>query len=427
MKNFCVTPFTSLLVRADASTSCCCMNQGSADKNGENVYLYRDSLDDAWTSPFLTELRKSMLKDERHPSCSTCWKQEDAGFSSKRQGDNFLMKYWVDKVLAGEAPEGPIDLSLNLGTLCNLKCRICGSSSSSRWPQEYLELFGEDHVPRNNDMIRSMSKEESRALLVNWPYRDPRFTETLFRWLPLVQNFEFLGGEPFLNQKQFEIVRKCVELGCAKNQQLNFVTNSTIFPEEAARELWPHFKSVLINVSADGIGEHFEYQRYGANWENCLKNIERYRSLDCVDRVSVYVSISMFSVYYLPEIFAYWASKGIMNFISIVTSPDRCDARSLPRALKDRVRERLASHTFQLPPHSQSYLKQVEEFMYSEDRSHVWPKAIESIWFHDKYRKQDFAKTFPEFHAEAMKLGCWFDYSDVSQKERFMPELATRV
>lgn len=419
MKNFCVIPFTSLLVRADATTSCCCVNQASADKNGEPVYLYRDTIEDAWNSPFLQDLRRSMLADERHPSCANCWNQEDAGFSSKRQGDNFLLKHWVDKILAGETPDGPIDLSLNLGTLCNLKCRICGSTSSSRWPQEYMELFGEDHIPRNNDMIRNMSKEESRALMVNWPYKDPRFTEKLFQWLPLVERFEFLGGEPFLNQKQFEIVRKCVEIDSAKNQELHFVTNSTIFPEEAARDLWPHFKSVYINVSVDGLGARFEYQRFGAKWDTCLKHIDRYRSLDCVDRVNVYVSISIFTIYDLPEIFAFWASKDIMNYISIVTNPDRCDVRSMPKALKARISERFANHGFTLPPHAKAYLKQVEEFMHSEDRSHVWPRTIESLWFHDKYRKQNFAATFSEFQQEAEKLGHWFDYA--TQKDQFMP------
>lgn len=417
-KNFCILPFTTMLVRADSTTSCCCMNSGTAITNeGDPVFLYKDSLEEAFQSPFLQDLRRSMLADERHPSCATCWNQEDAGIVSKRQADNFLLRHWVEKVLAGEPPAGPIDLSLNLGTLCNLKCRICGSVSSSRWPQEYLELFGEDHLPRNNDYIRSMSPEESRALMVNWPYRDPRFTDTLMKWLPMVERMEFLGGEPFLNQKQFEITRKAVELGCSKKQEVQFVTNGTIFPEEAARDLWPHFKEVCVNVSVDGLGKQFEYQRYGANWERVSAHIERYRKTPGVNRVQVYVSISVFTAYYLPEIFAYWAKLGIPNFISIVTNPHRLDVRSVPPALKKIISQRFAEGKAGLPKEAVSFLDQVEAFMYEFDQSELWPRTIESIWFHDRYRKQSFAETFPEFHAEALRLGLWWDYE--KEKERF--------
>jgi sulfatase maturation enzyme AslB (radical SAM superfamily) len=195
------------------------------------------------------------------------------------------------------------------------------------------------------------------------------------------------------------------------------VTNGTIFPEEAAKDLWPHFKKVCVNISVDGLGRQFDYQRFGANWEKVSANIERYRNTSSVTLVHVYVSISIFTAYYLPEIFAHWAKLGVMNFVSFVAQPDRFDVRSLPKELKAKISAKFLAHRNELPELSRSYLDQVDAYMNSEDREGLWAKAIESIWFHDGYRKQSFAATFPEFHREAMNLDLWWDYA--TQKERF--------
>ena len=417
-RNFCLLPFTSMLVRANGTCSVCCINSGTAKRaDGEDIYLYRDSIQEAFQAPFFQELRESMLKGERHPSCQSCWSVEDAGFLSKRTDDLKTLREWTEKAQQGVFPEHPVDLSLNLGTQCNLKCRICSPVSSSKWAQELLDLYGMDHVPRNNDVIQNMSAEESRALLVNWPYRDPKFTQTLFSWLPLMSRMEFLGGEPFLNKKQFEIVKKSVEIGAAKNQILQFVTNGTTYPEEAIQNDWPHFKSVQVNISVDGLEDHFEYQRFGAKWEEAMFNIDRYRSLKCVALVQIYVSISIFSIYYFPEMLLFWSKRGLNVCISIVTQPDRFDVRALPPALKERVRQKYSGIMKGVSPELKQKLKDVEDFMMSGDLSNLWLKAIENIWFHDRYRKQKFVDFFPEFYEQAKMAGVWYDYE--TQKELF--------
>lgn len=419
-ENFCILPFTTMLVRADASVSVCCLNSSSAtNQKGEPFHLYKDPLNEAFHSPFFRELREHMAAGKRHPSCATCWKEDDAGIASKRVADNQIWSQWVDKHLAGENPDSPIDISFNLGTLCNLKCRICGSTSSSRWAQEYLELFGTDHIPRNNDYIKSLSAEDSRALLSNWPLKNPEFTDTVFSWLPRMERMEFLGGEPFLNKKQFEIVAKSVEMGASKHQALHFATNGELYPEGAARDHWPHFRFVNVNISVDGLGKQFEYQRFGAHWENVLGNIARYRALDSVDLVQVYLSISVFTVYYLPEIFAFWEKQGLNVCLSTVTNPHRFDVRVLPPALKEKIRARFGELGTTLGADSRQKMESVATFMLSEDRSELWPRFIESVWYHDGYRKQSFAETFPEFHREMVDAGVWYDYA--TQKEFFLP------
>lgn len=417
-ENFCILPFTTMLVRADASVSVCCLNSSSAaTEKGEQVHLYKDPLKAAFHSQFFQELRADMAAGKRHPSCENCWRDDDNGIPSKRIADNEIWGHWVDPSLEGKGPDSPIDVSFNLGTLCNLKCRICGSTSSSRWAQEYLDLFGVDHIPRNNDYIKSLPLEESRALLTNWPQKSPEVTSTIFEWLPHMERMEFLGGEPFLNPKQFEIVAKSVEIGASKRQALHFATNGTQFPEAAANTLWPHFQHVNVNVSVDGLGPQFEYQRYGAKWDVALGNIEKYRALDSVDLVQVYLSISVFTVFYLPEILSFWQERGLNVCLSTVTNPHRLDARIIPAPLKALITAKYESYRGKLSPDFVQKMDGVANFLNSADHSNLWLKFIESTWFHDDYRKQSFAKTFPEFFAEISRLGYWYDY--VSQKELF--------
>lgn len=412
-----------MLLRADATVGVCCLNGGSVEgKPGEDLYLYDGKLQGAFQSKFFQEIRESMERGERHPSCQACWGVEDMGLQSKRQLDNEIYAHRVREWQEGKALAQPIDMSLNLGTLCNLKCRVCSSGSSSRYAQEYLDLFGEDHIPRRSAYMRSLPDEEVRALTVNWPYKNQEMTDTIFQWLPEMERMEFLGGEPFLNKKHFEIVREAVKRGLAPRQTLRYVTNGTIFPEELARDVWPHFKAINVNVSADGIGPHFEYQRHGAKWDEAVANIERYRKISNVYLVQVYLNISMFSIYYLPEIFSFWHSRGIHVCTQHILNPERLNVRVMPKELKERVKAKLLGDLPRLPEKYQLEIKLAVDYMMSEDHSHLWPRFIESVWFHDNYRKEDFAATFPEFNLEMLELGIWYDYT--TQKEYFFPNEA---
>ena len=462
--NFCVLPFSTILLRADSSISVCCYNTSAAkNNNGETAFLYRDALEDPFFFPFFSDLRKSMLANERHPSCAKCWADDDTGLLSKRKFENLAQAQLVQKVLNGLVPQSPAVLSLNLGNLCNLKCRICGPTSSSRWAGEYVELFGEDHIPRNNDFLRQMSLEESRALMTNWPLKTPDFADQLTRWWPAMRRVEFLGGEPLLNPLQARLVKAGADQRPARQQSLEFVTNGSLFPETDELNSWRKYRNVSIHVSVDGIGSQFEYQRFGANWEIVRQNILHYRKLKFLRRVDAFLTISIFNIYYLPEIYSalseinikpvnirdqdfevaddaalenkkldflripqYWlgnflffrfglrifqrkATEGAV-FSSFVFNPERFDVRVLPKGLKESVARKFSSVLETCDENTRLHLELALKQMNSEDLSSLWPKTIESIWFHDKYRNQSFAETFPEFHQESVRLGYWFDY-----------------
>ena len=158
-------------------------------------------------------------------------------------------------------------LDLKLGNICNLKCRICGSWSSSKWAKEEL-----DYVPDNkNHVARKWLKDGQ------WPRKSPSFWDNLDELLPQIKYFEFTGGEPWMIQQHFDLLRRAVDKGYAKHIDIHYNTNTTQYPKDPT--IWKQFKHVQIAFSVDNTEERFEYERYGANWKSSNTNIKKVHAL----------------------------------------------------------------------------------------------------------------------------------------------------
>lgn len=448
--NFCVLPFVSAQVRATGSLSVCCMNTDSArDSDHNEMYLYKHPLKAAVSSAYFRNLKRAFLAGERPASCQRCFDDDDIGVRSRRKNENVNHAHWLKPILSGHAPAQPVVFDLNLGTLCNLKCRTCGPASSSKWVQESVDLFGEDHLPRDSEELRRMPVEESRKILMGWQNTTPDFYATMADWMPTAERLEFFGGEPMLSKQHLELVRKSVREGTAGKQVLRYATNGTVVADEIVEKLWPYFREVHLNVSVDGLGAQFEYIRSGAKWETLLKNLEAYRRSPSVSAVGINITVSPFNIFYLPEMLVFWEKKGLVesrnpshdrpswagvwdrlrvraallwagrnyrvrdmlvNENNYVRTPERFDIRILPKVLKEKVDQKFQRFIPDIHPDLQVELRSALAVMHSEDLSALWPKFIESVWFHDNYRGESFAKCFPEFHAEAVAAGVWYDY-----------------
>lgn len=82
------------------------------------------------------------------------------------------------------------------------------------------------------------------------------------------------GGEPTLIQGNFRFMRRCIELGRAKDIELFFNTNCTKLTDEFI-ELINQFKWTSINASLDGVGKTNDYIRFPSRWSDLVKNFER--------------------------------------------------------------------------------------------------------------------------------------------------------
>ena len=161
-------------------------------------------------------------------------------------------------------------IDLKLGNICNLKCRICGVFSSSKWANDELKL---NDSPDHKANIIAMNRAGQ------WPREAENFWQDIKALANDIDSLEITGGEPFLIEEHFEFLRYCVETGNAHRIDIHYNTNGTQFPQDAIENIWPHFKRVEVAFSIDGLGTEFEYQREGAKWDQVTENIRMFHEV----------------------------------------------------------------------------------------------------------------------------------------------------
>ena len=111
----------------------------------------------------------------------------------------------------------------------------------------------------------------------------PREVSTVWTELDSIMEnidlMEFTGGEPMMIQEQFDLLKSAVKNGHSKNIKVHYNTNGTHYVQDAIDNIWPNFKTVELAFSIDDVGDKFEYQRYGANWNEVNQNITNYHNL----------------------------------------------------------------------------------------------------------------------------------------------------
>ena len=324
----------------------------------------------------MENLRTQFRNGERPAGCQSCWQEEDAGKTSKRQNSLYKMKKSLEDWTPNSEPTLRF-IDFKLGNVCNLKCRICGSWSSSKWAQEELD-YGENPVALKN------LKEGG------WPKRNPQFFEDLKEDLEHVEYFEFTGGEPFMIKNHFKILEYCVEKGYAKNQDIHYNTNGTQLPPREIFDLWKHFKHVEIAFSIDDVGEQFEYQRYGANWKEVNYNLNQFKIYQNSNMdFQICSTVNIFNIFSLAKLNLWVRNfKPKYFYVNTCFDPDYFNVQTLPKQVKNIVNARYSElKDFQA----------ILRFMNSADRDSVEirQQRKQRILQTDNYRKENFGEVFP--------------------------------
>ena len=365
-------PWTHLEVDVNGGASPCCLYKGSIP----DVKVYNQSLTSIQKHEYMEKLRTRFRKGDRTTSCQSCWQEEDAGKTSKRQNSIYKMKKSLHDWTPNSEPTLKF-IDFKLGNVCNLKCRICGSWSSSKWAQEELD-YGENPVALKN--LREGG----------WPKKNPQFFEDLKEELKHVEYFEFTGGEPFMIKDHFKILMHCVETGIAKNIDIHYNTNGTQLPPQEIFDLWAYFKHVEIAFSIDDVGEPFEYQRHPANWREVNANLVKFKERKTPNMdFQICTTVSIFNVFNLAKI-SLWVAQYQPKFFYVNTcfDPDYFNVQTLPKQVKNIVNSRYNMLTDFQP---------TLRFMNSVDRDNpdMRERRKSRILQTDAYRKENFGDVFP--------------------------------
>jgi MoaA/NifB/PqqE/SkfB family radical SAM enzyme len=337
-------------------------------------------------------LRRDFLYGHKPATCQRCWDEEAAGRTSKRINSKIRLKDYVNSIDFNDLnPNSLWFIDLKLGNICNLKCRICGSWSSSKWAKEEI-----DYVPG----LENRKEHLAYKFLQDgaWPRENPQFWENLKILLPNIRYFEFTGGEPFLIEQHFELLRYAVDNNYSKNIEIHYNTNGTVLPD--GYRLWSHFKHVEVAFSIDNTGPRFEYERYGANWEEVNRNLKQFTELrDAKFSTQLCLTVNIQNVYYLPEI-CDWIQDQIFDhvYFNMLHDPWHMCISSMTPAAQELVIDRLEHHKF----HSKycAEILRIVQFIKNGQGSDG-QEFLSKMKTTDQYREQSFVDTHLEI-AKAM-------------------------
>ena len=390
-EKFCVLPWVSLETSPIGTVRPCCLAEEEiVDIHGNKFDLSKSAeLVDIQDSNYMRKLRKQFLRAEQPDTCRKCWAVEDADGTSKRMHTLNRLKHIIPDSDWTQDPKPLMFLDLKLGNICNLKCRICGSWSSSTFAVEEIEFspIAEKKTGFHYQMLRQGA----------WAKDNQDFWEEIKNLSDQIRYIEFTGGEPFMIREHFRFLERIVDMGIAGQVEIHYNTNGTQFPDNA-EDVWQHFKTVEIAFSIDDVGARFEYQRANAVWSEVESNIARFMAMR--DRhpsiqLQACITVNVFNVIYLETV-ANWADQQGFDFVywNMLHEARHFSIAALPDTAKQAIVEKLS--TAAVSTKTQAEIKSVIDFM-MQGQSLDGTQLLNQITITDQRRKQSLADVEPEF------------------------------
>jgi len=344
----CIVPWTSITLSANGDIKPCCkytsdkVSTGTGDHH-RNIYEGH-TLEDAWKG--FETIRQQMLRKEKPSGCIDCWKNEETAGTSRRHW--VLEKFGVEHDYLDNPPMTLKHMDLNFGNTCNLKCRMCGSWGSTHWFKEDKKL---NEI--NPQFKRYVENSKARSI-------DPTLYRNMEDKLSQMERIDFKGGEPLMQDGMYEVLQMLIANGSAGNVILGYTTNGTRVPEKL-KQLWPHFKRVILNISIEATGDLYQYIR-GSNVQTIEQLEQNLKWYDQFDNVRGYfsIAISTYNIFDLQNL-ADWLERVTENldswwhviadrtsdsprryerpnsFSDMVTKPAYLDINNMPPHIKQRV------------------------------------------------------------------------------------------
>ncbi len=439
---FCILPWIHLSTRPNGHMRVCCTaNASSAGATNDKKYggevgilknddgkpanLNHTDLLSAWNNSYMKDIRTKMLNGEIPPSCTKCFKEEEAGHSSKRVWET---AYWLKRIDAKELidntkEDGSIPpqigyVDLRLGTKCNLKCIMCSPHDSSLWVGDWKKLYPQIQ----NDSLRGImtwsNKGQVDGATYDWHKENKQFWEQLYEQIPNMKQLYFAGGESTIIEEHYTLLEECIKRGEAHHIELRYNSNGIEMPARLF-ELWNHFQRVRFHFSIDSIKEMNDYIRHPSKFEHIEKQLRLLDETPDNVEVTIACAVQMLNMYYIPDfirwkleqnykkINPYPLGAGLINF-HFVYHPANLNVKVFPPAFKAKVRKKYEEffqwlkenyrddQEFLDNAYGIKRLKGMVSFMESEDWSQRMPEFREYIRIMDGIRGTRFTQVFPE-------------------------------
>jgi len=260
--SFCILPFIHLYSEPKGEVKPCCIASGFDTP----INLKTMSIEEAFNSDGMKELRKDMVDGNRNKVCDVCYKQEDTTDYSPRLDFNKNTLWKLPEIKEDYSVDSQFQhIDVRFSNLCNFKCRMCNHEFSSHWYDDYmkikpLEVDGKEKVMKITDTI----------------------SDELTNHLSNLKSIYFAGGEPLIMPEHYKILTHLYEnripdeTSNRRKISIHYNTNLSVlkFEEKSLVNMWEGFERVFLSISCDGIGKVGEYQRTGFTHNKFIENLK---------------------------------------------------------------------------------------------------------------------------------------------------------
>ena len=241
----------------------------------------------------LEQIRHDLVNNVKSPDCAKCWRAEANGQQSRRTQQNMLAdtlyNLSIENIQSMCERDGydPTIYQITTSNVCNGACIMCGPTDSSKW----------------QSLLKQYDKREIDNIDINFD---------------TAKYVELLGGEPLLEQKNIEILKKL-----NRNCIVSFITNGSIDIKQELIDLLSEFKKIIICMSIDGVGPVYEYQRWPLTWNKLLENLSKFKKLE--SDLSVSYTITNVNLPYKQETIDWFESQNLKYIINECNRPHYFD------------------------------------------------------------------------------------------------------
>jgi MoaA/NifB/PqqE/SkfB family radical SAM enzyme/SAM-dependent methyltransferase len=358
-KTACIIPWSNLILGPDGRASFCCDVPEPLTIDGRVGSIYRDSLDELWNAPDIVQVRAAMARGERPATCRVCWEREAAGGASRRLLVNGAYRHFggqlpIETLAREGAATGyrldrrPDWFVLELGNVCNLKCRSCGPLFSSRIAADAVQAAWVSGEPP--PAAGSAPEPPPRRRLQVVPENAAAWFQDVEGMAGMIASgagagnamLTLLGGEPFLIAHTWRLLRALAARGVAQQLCVTLLTNGQQRSDDLL-ELAPQFRAWQVAVSIDGHGKLYEYLRHGARWQTLIETLRWLRQVPKVE-LSAVPTLQNGNALDMVRLLRFLDQEELPLAYNVVTWPARLRPANLPPSVRRIAARRLRGY-----------------------------------------------------------------------------------
>lgn len=355
-KVFCDKPFNHNYIHTNGKMRLCCATiQDLPTDNNYNLFdANKHTIDEYWNSNRMKEIRRKMIAGEKIRDCERCYRQEEQGTKSLR-ATHGMEQFIKDTLPDGTYQKNAKTMQIQMGNICNLKCKMCSQMYSHMHGMETRDIGKQDPewlhwVKEQGANVNNWTNE--LGIKQEW-YKNEEFKSRMFEHISKnIIKLNVIGGEPTLIPEFYELFEYCDKQGTLGDKEVTIVTNLTNTNPKLTQWL-PQLKTWSIWASIDGVGERTEYIRYPSNWNKILESLEFYRNIPG-GKITLSPAVQLLNIDQLDEIIQWWLDwcGGELNdqygftWLATVWYPLICNPNMAPREWRLKVADKLSKYKF---------------------------------------------------------------------------------